>query len=75
MAVLYRRLLRLNVVTGSPLVLSRAPTRPIPCGYLLFTTVQFFQRAGMRAFAAPADGAPSTKTIAAEASIALAWLE
>jgi hypothetical protein len=39
--------LRLNVVTGVPLVLSRAFALPTPCGYFVWTFVQFFQTYGI----------------------------
>ena len=52
-------MLRLNVVTGSPLVLSCAPSLPNPCGYFLFTCVQFFHGAGI-ALAVPATVAHPT---------------
>jgi hypothetical protein len=48
----------------------RRATRPVPCtqlahpcGYLLFTCVQFFHRRGMTSLAAPANGAPSPKAL------------
>src|SRR4051812_3471303 len=48
------RLLRVNVVTGSPLLVrSLAPTLPTPCGYLRLKWVQFLYTLGT-ATAAPA---------------------
>src|SRR3954469_13512662 len=40
--------LRLNVVTGLPVVLSCAPGRPMPRGYHLLTCAQFFHCEGTR---------------------------
>jgi hypothetical protein len=65
---------RLNVLTGPPLVLSRAPTLPTPCGYRLLTTLQFFHRAGMRTLVASANGVPITQAITTAATAVLAGL-
>ena len=56
------RPVRLNVVTGVPVVLSRAPTLPTPCGYFLFTCVQFFHGRGMALAAPPEGGTEETET-------------
>lgn len=55
--------MRLNVVTGVPLVLSHTPSFPSPCGHLLFTCVQFFQRGGIRSLAATATYKPRERLL------------
>src|SRR6476659_5223466 len=52
---LYRVLSTRNVVTGFPLVLSRAPFLPTPCGYTLFSSVQFLYDFGAGAADAGTD--------------------
>jgi hypothetical protein len=59
--------LRLNVITGVPVVLSWACSLPTPCGYLLFTCLQFFHGA-RTAPVAPAPGAMLSTIAPAETS-------
>jgi hypothetical protein len=61
-ALRYKALLRLKFVTGVPLVWSRAPTSPTPCGYVLFTLVQFFHAGATAASAVAAPTAAAAET-------------
>ena len=58
----YSLVLRLKFVTGSPEVLSLAPSLPRPCGYLLFKFVQFLYKGGTAASAVPAANATAIET-------------
>src|SRR6478735_4809165 len=66
---LYRVLSTRNVVTGFPLVLSRAPFLPTPCGYTLFSSVQFLYDLGAGAADAGTAVALSTTAEAARDAI------